>query len=435
MKFLTVDTSEADEMRQRALILPAATFDPASLAAEIAAIPVDRESVPQDTLDLQRRHRVSLYPWRGQFSPGLVGLLLQTYANADSTVLDPFAGSGTTLFEAAQRQLACHGVEVNPAGHMFCSMAQFSTVPVDARQDMLRRADDAVSRYLGEMTVDALLPGGSRSGDAQGHRAEVILRMARQFSGDPWLSRLAATTVMLAMGDGTTLDSNGFLRAYRRNREIVLALPYTHRPCEAHLADARAIPLRNHTVDLVVTSPPYINVFNYHQNYRKAMELLGWRPLAVAQSEIGSNRKYRGNRFLTVIQYCIDMLLALQELRRVATHTARVVMVVGRESTVRGVRFRNGHLLGILAAAGSGFEIERWQERRFTNRFGEAIYEDILTMRPNGHFAPAEDIGRAVGCWALLAALDGAPAEVQSQLRYAATRAPEVRASPVFRGV
>ena len=47
-------------------------------------------------------------------------------------------------------------------------------------------------------------------------------------------------------------------------------------------------------------------MFNYHQKYRRSVEALDCNILAIARSEIGSNRQNRGNRFLTVIQYCLD---------------------------------------------------------------------------------------------------------------------------------
>ena len=59
-------------------------------------------------------------------------------------------------------------------------------------------------------------------------------------------------------------------------------------------------------VDLVITSPPYINVFNYHQNYRAILEVLGFDLLKVAESEIGQPAKNRANRFRTVVQYTLN---------------------------------------------------------------------------------------------------------------------------------
>jgi hypothetical protein len=98
---------------------------------------------------------------------------------------------------------------------------------------------------------------------------------------------------------------------------------------ECLLRDARDLPVPEASVDAVIASPPYINVFNYHQNYRPATELLGWRPLEAARSEIGANRKHRANRFLTVIQYCLDMWACLKELSRVMRADSPLVLFLG----------------------------------------------------------------------------------------------------------
>ena len=144
--------------------------------------------------------------------------------------------------------------------------------------------------------------------------------------------------------------------------------------------------------DLVITSPPYINVHNYHEQYRQSVETLGWRLLRVAQSEIGANRKHRVNRFLTVIQYCLDMTLALSEMARVCKPGARIILVVGRESTVRGISFDNGEIVARAGAECAGLPLLTRQERVFTNRFGERIYEDLLHFR-----AEPRPLGRSAG--------------------------------------
>lgn len=77
------------------------------LGEVIATYSIDREFLPQKKLDITERTRTSLYPWRGQFSPSLVDLLLEAYACDSAVVLDPFVGSGTTLFESARHGLEC----------------------------------------------------------------------------------------------------------------------------------------------------------------------------------------------------------------------------------------------------------------------------------------------------------------------------------------
>jgi len=54
----------------------------------------------QSTLDIDDKTRSNGFAWRGQFTPRLVESLLIAYCRDGAHVLDPFSGSGTSLFEA-----------------------------------------------------------------------------------------------------------------------------------------------------------------------------------------------------------------------------------------------------------------------------------------------------------------------------------------------
>ncbi len=56
------------------------------------------------------------YKFKEGFSAALVDILMSRCGVTSGTVLDPFAGSGTTLFAAAGRGLAAEGIEVLPIG-------------------------------------------------------------------------------------------------------------------------------------------------------------------------------------------------------------------------------------------------------------------------------------------------------------------------------
>ncbi|GAA6616259.1 DNA methyltransferase [Scytonema sp. NUACC26] len=61
--------------------------------------------IPQESLDIVEKTRANLFTWRGQFSPQLIEVILNSYCLSNSVILDPFAGSGTVLLEAGT--LAC----------------------------------------------------------------------------------------------------------------------------------------------------------------------------------------------------------------------------------------------------------------------------------------------------------------------------------------
>ena len=179
------------------------------------------------------------------------------------------------------------------------------------------------------------------------------------------------------------VDTNIIFTKWKQLRESLETLPFSEKYINVINNDSRNIPIDDNIVDLVITSPPYINVYNYHQQYRKSIELLGYNVLEIAKSEVGSNRKYRSNRFYTVVQYAKDICLILNELIRITKKDARIIFVVGRESNVRGVSFFNSRIVYRLATEVLGLDFALKQERVFKNRYGQMIYEDILHIINN----------------------------------------------------
>ncbi len=402
----------------------------AALVKELHSTPIDRESVSRDRLDLGRRKRLSSFPWRGQFSPDLVTHLLAEYAPTSGSVLDPFAGAGTVLEESARVQLVAVGAEINPAAIVFCKV--LSLCPLST-QDRVALIAELEARWRAVQGTP--LGGGLFGGSAEVVVLDLDETVRAVIGGSPTgdLDLLLEASVLLAFGHGNSATSRSVANALGRIRRILFDLPESQDYPVAHWADARALPVESNSIGLVITSPPYINVFNYHQNYRKAVEALGYRPLAIAKSEIGSNRKHRANRFLTVTQYCIDLMQTFCELRRVLESHGKIVFVIGRTSNVLGTSFANYEAAALLAMGGAGLRLARRQERLFTTRFGEPIFEDILTFEPNGEANPcATAFAREVGERLLSTALVSASPETRSLIEAAIEAVPTTAASPVL---
>lgn len=339
-------------------------------------VSLDTRVVPQRLLDLEDKSRANLFPWRGQFSPQLVEVLLAHFAGDKAFVFDPFVGVGTTLFEAARRGSPSLGTEINPAAVTMAQTTIFMRCSQSERIDIFRTAEnllkDNVLQESAALCEETTGPGGY---------VRPLLELTLSLNGDPYLYNIFANTLIRALSIAEAPSQAVIVASLESHKRLVFGLPESDVPSLVHHGDARRIPLDHPVIDLVITSPPYVNVFNYHQNNRAAMELLGWKLLRVAHSEFGSNRKNRGNRFITVVQYCIDMFDVLLQMHHVLRPGGRVIYVVGRESRVRSVPIPNGAIVAALAHE-AGFKIVLRQERKFVNKFGKIIFEDILHFQP-----------------------------------------------------
>lgn len=396
-------------------------------------VPIDHESIRQPALDLDNRSRTSLFPWRGQFSPDFVRLMLRTYTSPTDVVLDPFAGSGTTLFEACRLSLPCYGVEINPAAFLMASTIHFSNLAEQQRRHCTKEAETLLEAHLPRQDLGPLFSSEVHHIDPPPLR-DALRGLLSEATASPYLYSIIANTILRAFSyDNAQLVSPFLWKSFREHKLIIDLIPETMAPCIAFHSDARLVPMDPGSADFIFTSPPYINVFNYHQNYREAVEIMGWDVLKVARSEVGSNRKHRGNRFFTVVQYAIEMLRAFYEMRRLITPRGRVIIVIGRESSVRGLSIRNSPIIAALAVLGAGFRLLLRQERKFQTKFGETIFEDILHFVPTSNVVPCQDsLAREVATWALKEAMPRARGMVRTDVFSAIQQAWTIEASPYF---
>jgi len=382
--------------------------------------------IPQDILNIEDKKRSNLFTWRGQFSPQLIECILSSYCPVGSVVLDPFAGSGTVLFEAASMGLSAYGFEINPSAWSFCKLYEFTNASFDIREKSILELREKIQSefplvlfsedYLSTEEVEKRI---IRIGDSISDSAKVLCN---------------ALVVLLDIFKNKI--SNDFVQSKLYELvKLVRNLPYSENLIKADLQDARCLPLENQSVDFIVTSPPYINVFNYHQNYRRSVEILGWDVLRVARSEIGSNRANRANRFYTVVQYCIDMASAFQELSRVLRPRGRAVFIVGYESKVLGAPFYNADIVEEISSNLGMFDMVLRQKRVFKNKFGQDIREDIINLEKIA-YSNGENLSTSVGQNVALKALESAfsivPNKNRELLSQAISRAKSLNGTPLF---
>ncbi|MFN3762793.1 MAG: hypothetical protein ACK4WK_06280, partial [Anaerolineae bacterium] len=150
-------------------------------------------------------------------------------------------------------------------------------------------------------------------------------------------------------------------------------------------ADARALPVADQSVHLIVTSPPYANAIDYMRAHKFSLvwmgkgvkELSEWRSRYIGAERVAENgrplprsaqqillamseRDMKRARVLG--RYFTDMRRAIQEMYRVLCPGAAAIIVVG-PSTMRGLQVET-HLCLAEIAQSVGFDLVQIGERQ-----------------------------------------------------------------------
>ena len=379
--------------------------------------------ISKEKLDIVDKTRTNLFAWRGQFSPQLIEVILNAYCLPDSVILDPFAGSGTVLLEAGILELEAYGFEINPAAWILSKTYEF--INNARRKEHINIIRKLVDKEFPFRIFEHDYEVENLSGKLKTIRGELKQESKRIFD---------ALVILLDVVNNKV--TNEFVQLkFAALANLIKNLPYSNKEINVGLSDARSLPLESDCIDFVVTSPPYINVFNYHQNYRISAEILGWDLLKIAKSEIGSNRANRGNRFYTVVQYCLDMADTLRELSRVTKDEARIVFVVGYESNVLGVPFYNADIIEKIGVRANLFYKTLRQKREFKNKFGKVIREDIINFSNLNNKTckeTVEQIARDVAFDVLRSGMSSVPSKNLASLEDAIDKVQDIGRTPTL---
>ena len=345
---------------------------------------------------VRTKHVHRLHPYHGKFIPQLVEVLLDRYLEPGDHVLDPFAGSGTTLVQALESGLDATGMDIAAFN---CLLMRVKTAPYDlaelgeelqevaARIESLPRRRGRVGGYLHEWYAPrAAAELLAFRGLITEYRYRDVLRVI--------LSRAARSARQTAHFDLEApqapqkeeywchkhrrecrpVDSaDGFLRRYTldtlaRIQEFACARDLEREATVLH-GDARHLALAG-PFDGILTSPPYPGLIDYHEQHRYAYELL--RLDDRREREIGAAAA--GTSLAALEAYRAGVAAVLQRAAAALRPGAPVLVVVND---------RRDLYPEILARAGLQLEarLRRHVNRRTGRRAGE-YFEDVLVARP-----------------------------------------------------
>jgi DNA methylase len=347
----------------------------------------------QDLPERERtRHVHRLHPYLGKFIPQLVEVLLARYFRPGQHVLDPFAGSGTTLVQALESGLDATGVDVAAFNCLLMEVKTRAYNPFVLEQDLR-----AAHARIGETATDRpsayvrrwYAPQASR--ELLGFRAlvdeydhadvlrVVLARAARSarrtthfdldFPREPqiepyWCHKHRRECRPVGTASQFlrryTLDTLARLKEFARVWSRARAATVLH-------GDVRRLELGR--FDGVLTSPPYPGLIDYHEQHRYAYELLGLddrRELELGAAAAGTSR-------VALAAYSEGIVEALLNAKDSLPKNAPFVIVVND---------RRDLYPEILERSGLRLEerLRRHVNRRTGRRAGE-FFEDVLIAR------------------------------------------------------
>jgi hypothetical protein len=227
-------------------------------------------------------------------------------------VLDPMCGCGTTLVEALLQGRNAIGNDLNPLAVL---ISKVKTTLITEEEFM-------------HFNKKLLFASG-----IEGIR-KVLWELKEEGQQKLYDFGRVALSASIWSGKCKDIESAFRRKVLSMQREMlamtkaIKSVPEVKVLCQ----DARRLEVQSGSVDLIITSPPYVNALDYHRMHKESMLWLDMDFSLFRENEIGKHSRFSGNRFRLLSCYLADMLRCMIEMNRVLKRDKFCVIVVGNSS-------------------------------------------------------------------------------------------------------
>lgn len=344
----------------------------------------------------------NLHAFPAKFPPQLARLFILELTDPGECVLDPMAGSGTALVEAVLANRKAVGIDYDPLAVLIArakstplNLARCTQVGDEVLQEARERLTSGIGKELShfyspevveffhywfeEHAIGELCALAQTIQTINEANIRVFLKVVfsstiiTKTSGLTRARDLAHTRPHRDLNK--KLKQSAFKAFGERMRTVIKSLESTldtKGRAVVIRTDARALPLRDNSIQLIVTSPPYAaNAIDYMRAHKFSLMWFGHTRKALTdlrRQYIGAelrtpnlafpsetaNRVLRNlhrkdeNRAAVVAYYFRDMEIVLRQMLRVLDEGRAAILVVG-SSTIRGVEIKAPTVLAELA--------------------------------------------------------------------------------------
>ncbi|MCL4258596.1 MAG: hypothetical protein KJZ53_08725 [Anaerolineales bacterium] len=358
--------------------------------------------------------RLPIHRWF-RFSAGFSGewvssvVFKKKQANPELVVLDPFAGSGTTLVESNFAGVKSIGIEAHPYIHRIAkAKLSFQTVPLGFKE-MVSRILTEAARPSNTLNYEYPELISRVYGDESLLRLDSLRRATELYAEDSEISELAwlaLTSILRLCASAGTAQWQYILPgkskkaplepffAYEKQTEMMYqdienaSLDRVEQLSTLHRADARDLGfLSEGSMDLTITSPPYANNYDYADAVRLEMSFWGdvnsWGDLHKVA------RKYlivSSSQHASAEKLVLEELLSDPSVAPIRDEIARVCYILEAERKNHGGK-KNYHTM--IAGYFSDMSKVLKELFRVTTSDGE-LYIVIGDSAPYGVYVPVD---------------------------------------------
>src|SRR4051812_896082 len=302
-----------------------------------------------------------IHPYPAKFIPQIPRNLIRHLSMRGELVYDPFGGSGTTALEAVLSGRRAVSTDVHP----------LAKIIGEAKVQTLTKEEDKEIGCLIDELTSLLDSGGLKERVSAPALVEMIppipkidswfhenaikelafLRREIERAGSEKVKGLAAAAFSKSVLKASYQDEETRYASKPRKVEIgyvvrvfvanlkallkktrALGALVRFRTALFETADARFLTecssLRQDSVDLIVTSPPYPNTTDYHLYHRFRLFWLGYNPRDLAHKEIGSHLRHQ-KESTGFSDYLSEMKQCMENLFKVLRPGRFAVLVLG----------------------------------------------------------------------------------------------------------
>ena len=327
-----------------------------------------------------------IHPYPAKFPPQLPAQIIKMLSSSGEKVWDPFGGSGTTALEALLNDRNCISTDINPIGSIIgkakttalCSKDEIELNKLIERLEYYINNAICLGDFFEEHKNDLEREIPNIPNIEKWFEPTVICELAflkylikQDLQSEPAIV-VAKASLSKIITRVSNQESETTYRAVRREVRIGEVLEIYLKDLKANFLKIKKLssmigyrscdfittnvmqpivgdekPIEKDAIDLVVTSPPYPNAFDYHLYHRFRIFWLDGDPREVGKVEIGSHLKYqRGKKNFE--QFEIEMKPVLENCYKALKAGRYAVFILGN-AVFGGVQYETAERIGKLA--------------------------------------------------------------------------------------